>query len=263
MAGEGVGIVASIVGSGLAFGLTARVAGLSVVEAVAFSSIVFAGASQFAAVGALAAGASWPAVILLTALLNARHFLYAAVLAPWLGDRPRWHRAVAAHVLTDEAFALAVAHFRRLGRADLPGYFGAALLTVFVPWNLATLAGFVVGAGIPDPSRLGLDVIFPATMAGLGVGLLTGRQEVLAAAAGAAIGVGAGIAWGVGAGVVAGGVLGPLVAMAIPGTAPLSVPATQPSLLPFDARVSPGATTQRVSADDSPRRLGPPDGADA
>ena len=60
---------------------------------------------------------------------------------------------------------------------------------MFIPWNLATLAGVLLGGAIPDPSRFGLDIVFPAAMAGLAVGLATGRREVVAAGAGAAIGV--------------------------------------------------------------------------
>ncbi len=87
------------------------------------STIVFAGAAQFAAVGYVATGLAWPAIILLTALLNARHLLYSAALAP-VAPRPvpRRRRAVMAHLLTDEAFALSISHFRRLGRTDERGY---------------------------------------------------------------------------------------------------------------------------------------------
>ena len=70
------------------------------------SVIVFAGAAQFAAVGYVASGLPWPGIILLTFLLNARHLLYSAALAPWLRDLPFARRAVMAHLLTDEAFAL-------------------------------------------------------------------------------------------------------------------------------------------------------------
>ena len=76
-----------------------------------------------------------------------------------------------AHFLTDEAFALALSHFRRIGRGDLWGYWWGAIVATFIPWNLATLAGVVLGGQIPEPERLGLDVIFPAAMAGLAVGL--------------------------------------------------------------------------------------------
>ena len=94
-----------------------------------------------------------------------------------------------AHLLTDEAFALTIAHFERLGRADERGYWIAAVLSTFIPWNLATLAGVTIGGQIPDPARFGLDVVFPAAMVGLAVGLITGRRELVAALAGAIIGV--------------------------------------------------------------------------
>ncbi len=210
------GIVASVVGFGLVFGLTARGAGFSVVEAGAFSMIVFAGASQFAAAGMVAAGFAWPAIVLLTGLVNARHALYAAALAPWLRDRPRAERLVMAHVLTDEAFALSLVHFRRIGIADRRGYWLAAIGGVFVPWNLATLAGYLGGRAVPDPRLLGLDVVFPAAMGGLAVGLATGRREIVALGAGVVIALGVGLAVDPRVGVVAGGLLGPGVGLAVP-----------------------------------------------
>ena len=153
------------------------------------STIAFAGAAQFAAVGYVAGGLPWAGIVLLTGLLNARHLLYSASLAPWLRDVPRPRRAVMAHLLTDEAYALTIAHFRRLGWADTRGYWIAAIAVTFIPWNLATLAGVLLGGQIPDPSRFGIDIIFPAAMVGLAVGLITGRREIVAALAGAAIGV--------------------------------------------------------------------------
>ncbi len=210
------GIVASAAGFGVVFGLTARGAGFSIVEAVAFSTVVFAGASQFAAAGMVAAGFGWPAIVLLTGLVNARHALYSAALAPWLRERPRRERAAMAHVLTDEAFALSLVHFRRLGFSDRRGYWLAAIGGVFIPWNLATLLGFVGGQVIPDPAALGLDVVFPAAMAGLAVGLATGRREVVALAAGVAIALVVGLAIDPRIGVVAGGLLGPALGLAVP-----------------------------------------------
>ena len=93
------------------------------------SVIVFAGAAQFAAVGYVASGLAWPGIILLTALLNARHLLYSAALAPWLRRRRRSAAApLMAHLLTDEAFALAIGHFRRIGRTDERGYWIGAVV---------------------------------------------------------------------------------------------------------------------------------------
>ncbi len=218
------GIAVSVIGFGLVFGLAARNAGYSPLEASAMSVFVFAGAAQFTAVGYVAAGLPWAPIVVLTFLLNARHLLYSASLAPRLRDVPFAQRAVMSHVLTDEAFALAAAHFHRLGRVDIGGYWIGAVAGVFIPWNLATIAGGLLGGAIPDPTALGLDVVFPAAMAGLAVGLVTGRRELVAAGAGASIGVALSLAFGSAAGILAGGLIGPLIGMAVPaggsGTSP-------------------------------------------
>ncbi len=216
---DSLGIMVSAGGFGLVYGLTAGEAGFSPFEASAMSLLVFAGAAQFVAIGYVVGGVSWLAIVLLTAFLNARHLLYAAALAPYLVEQPRWQRALMAHLLTDEAFALAIAHFRRIGRGDVRGYFLGAIVSTLIPWNVATLIGVTIGGSIPDPARFGLDVIFPAAMGGLAVGLITGRRELVAAIAAAALGVGVGLAWDPAAGIIAGGIIGPLVGMAVrPGT---------------------------------------------
>jgi 4-azaleucine resistance transporter AzlC len=225
---DSAGIAVSAGGFGLVFGLAARGAGYSPIEAIAMSSIVFAGASQFAAVGYVAAGLPWLPIVILTALLNARHLLYSASLAPHLRHVGRPHRAAMAHVLTDEAFALAAAHFQRLGRPDVGGYWLGAVVGAFIPWNLATIAGVLVGGAIPDPTVLGLDIVFPAAMAGLAVGLMTGRREIVAAGAGAVIGVVLSLWLGPAIGIVAGGLVGPLVGMAVPVPAAEHVHDTEP-----------------------------------
>ena len=211
------GIAVSAAGFGFVFGLAARNAGYSPIEASAMSVLGFAGAAQFAAVGYVSAGLPWAPIVVLTFVLNARHLLYSASLAPRLRSVPFIERAAMAHVLTDEAFALAATHFHRIGRVDVPGYWIGAILGVFIPWNLATLAGVLLGGAIPDPSRFGLDIVFPAAMAGLAVGLVTGRRELVAAGAGAAIGVALSLAVGPAIGIIAGGLIGPLVGMAVPG----------------------------------------------
>jgi predicted branched-subunit amino acid permease len=200
---------------------------------MAMSTIVFAGAAQFAAVGYVAAGLPWLPIVILTFFLNARHLLYSASLAPRLRGLPFSERAAMAHVLTDEGFALAATHFHRLGRVDPGGYWIGAVLGVFIPWNLATLGGVLLGGSIPDPSRFGLDIVFPAAMAGLAVGLMTGRREVVAGAAGAVTGVLLSLALEPGVGIVAGGLIGPLAGMAMPEREPATHATHTASPLPL------------------------------
>ncbi|MHB8460276.1 MAG: AzlC family ABC transporter permease [Candidatus Limnocylindrales bacterium] len=209
------GIVVSSAAFGVVFGLAAERAGYSIAEAIAMSTIVFAGASQFAAVGLVAAATPWPAIVLLTAFLNARHLLYSAALAPWLRGVSRPERAAMAYVLTDEAFALSLAHFKRLGRLDVGGYWIAAIGSTFIPWNVATVLGFLVGGSVAAPDRFGLDVVFPAAMAGLAAGLVTGRREIVAVGAAIVVAVVVALAWDPHVAVVIGGLVGPLIGLAL------------------------------------------------
>ena len=218
---DAAGIATSAVAFGLVYGLAARASGFSLLEVLAMSVFVLAGAAQFAAIGLVASGVPWTAIVLLTALLNARHVLYSMALAPWLTRHRRVERAAMAHVLTDEAFGLSLPHFRRLGRADVPGYWLAAL-TVVVAWIGANLIGFAGGQGIPDPTRLGLDIVFPAAMAGLAAGMITGRREVVAASTGAVVAVIGSLALSPSVGIVAGGLLGPLAGLTVRRTHPTS-----------------------------------------
>jgi 4-azaleucine resistance transporter AzlC len=214
---NGLGIMVSAVGFGFVYGLAARTqAGFSPIDVMAMSVLVFAGAAQFAAIGYVAGGLPWLAIGVLTGLLNARHILYSASLAPWFRGRSFGERALAAHVLTDEAFALSIGHFRRLGRFDAFGYWFAAIGVTFIPWFFATLAGALIGNAIVDPERLGIDVIFPAAMIGLAVGLISGRRELVAAIAGGVVGVTVSLAFSTTVGVIAGGVIGPAIGLLIP-----------------------------------------------
>jgi 4-azaleucine resistance transporter AzlC len=241
---ESAGIAMSSGGFGLVYGLAARSAGLSPVEAIAMSVLVFAGASQFAAVGLITGGLAWPAIMLVTALLNARHLLYSAALAPWLRDRPRRHRAAMAYVLTDESFALSIAHFQRLGYADERGYWIGAIASTYVPWNVMTVVGAILGGQIVDPSRFGLDVVYPAAMAGLAAGLISGRRELVAAVAGACLAVLLGLATATAVGVVAGGLLGPLAGLALVRSRP--------------AELAPGLDTAQLLLTDAEAAVDPP-----
>jgi 4-azaleucine resistance transporter AzlC len=216
---DALGIAVAAIGFGFVYGLAARDAGFSPIEVVAMSTIVFGGAAQFAAVGYVASGLAWPAIVLLTFLLNARHLLYSAALAPWLRHVPFWRRAVMAHLLTDEAFALSIAHFQRVGRTDERGYWMGAIVATFIPWNLASIAGSVLGGQIPDPNRFGIDIIFPAAMIGLAAGLITGRRELVSAAVGAGVAVVAALLTSPSIGIVAGGLIGPAVGLLVPATA--------------------------------------------
>jgi len=164
-----------VVPFGIVYAVIARDAGLSVVDTQALSLFVFAGSAQFSAAGLFATGASGVGIVLTTFLLNVRHVLYGLSL----GRRIRldgWRRPTSAYFLTDEVFGVVAAR----PSPTFPFLLGAEL-SLFVTWNLATLAGAFLGAAIPDPAKLGLDLVFPLAFLALLVPLLRTRLELLVA----------------------------------------------------------------------------------
>jgi len=224
---DGSAISLSAAAFAIVYGLAARQTGLSLVETMAMSTLVLGGASQFAALGLIAGGVPWAGIVVLTGLLNARHLLYSASLAPWFAGTSLRVRAAAAHVLTDETYALAMPAFRSLGRADVGTYAIAAAMPV-IPWIGATAIGYLGGSLRPDPHVLGMDVVFPAAMAGLAVALITDRSALIAAVAGTAIGLVVALLVQPSVGVLAGGLIGPLIALFTP--APPAVPTARAGL---------------------------------
>ena len=216
---DSIGIEVSGVGFALVYGLAARAAGMSPIDVAVTSTLVYAGGAQFAVLGYVAAGAPWLSIVLVTALINSRHFMYGAALAPYVAHLPARVRALMAYPLSDETFALAISHFRRIGYADVPGYLFLGLGISVLPWILASAAGAALAGSILDPHVFGLDVIFPAAMAGLAVGLITGRREVVAALVAIVVGIAVALASDPAIGIICGGVIGPVVGMLVPGPA--------------------------------------------
>lgn len=216
MTRDGLAIAAYALPVGLVFGLTALQAHYSFWDVMANSAIAFAGGAQFAAAGMVKDGASWFAIAGVVALVNARHLLYSAAIAPYATERPRRERAVMAHFLTDETFALALGHFRRIGQFDRRAYWIASM-AIFLPWTIGSGIGYIV-AGAVDTNGLGLDIAFPAAMAGLSLGMVSGRRDVAAALGAVAIAVPVGLAGGASIGLVAGALVGPIFGLAVPAS---------------------------------------------
>jgi 4-azaleucine resistance transporter AzlC len=147
----------------VSFGVLAVAAGLTPAQACAMSVLVFTGASQFAVIGVLGAGGSPAAALAPALLLAARNAVYGLALVPVLRGR-RAARALKAQLVIDESTAMARA---QEDPADAHRAFIATGLSVFVFWNLGTLAGALAGGGLGDPRDLGLDAMFPAAFLAL------------------------------------------------------------------------------------------------
>jgi len=159
--------------------MQARLAGLSLAETQAMSLFVFAGASQFTAVTLLAGGAGPLSIVLATLIVNLRHSLLAASVAPYLGRVPALVRAVLAFQLTDESYALSIKRFHE--GTGSPAYLLGTNLSMYVCWQTSTFAGYLLGSAVPDPARYGLDLIFPLTFLGLLLPMLRDRPAWAAA----------------------------------------------------------------------------------
>lgn len=214
LAGDALAIASYALPVGLVYGLLTLQAHFSLADVIVTCLVALGGGAQFAAAGLVKDHAAWVAIAGVTLLVNARHLLYSAAIAPYTADRPLRERAVMAHFLTDESFALALAHFRRIGHFDGRGYWMGAM-AVTVPWTVGSAIGYIA-AGAVDTNRLGLDVAFPAAMAGLSLGMVSGRRDVAAAAGAVLVAVPIGLLSGPSVGLVAGAVVGPMIGMAIP-----------------------------------------------
>jgi predicted branched-subunit amino acid permease len=149
---------------GLVFGVACADAGLSWLDAAGFSMLTFAGSAQFAAVDVLGDGGTAVAAVGAGLLLNLRSLAFGVILAPALHG-PWWKRAVLSQLVIDESTAVATAQddlrWRRYG-------FLAGGISVFVLWNLCTLAGVAL-ASIGDDfvQDWGLDAAAPAAFLAL------------------------------------------------------------------------------------------------
>ncbi|GAB3811735.1 AzlC family ABC transporter permease [Micromonospora zhanjiangensis] len=160
-----------MVAVGASFGAIAVAAGLPGWAAVAMSTLLFAGGAQFMAVGLIAAGSPF-AAILAGLLLNARHLPFGLALGDTVGTR--WPaRLVGSHLMTDEATAFALAQATGAGRRRA---YWLAGTTFFVTWNVGTVLGVLLGGATGDPAALGLDAAFPAGLLALLMPTLRDRE---------------------------------------------------------------------------------------
>lgn len=162
---------------GIAYGVAARAAGFSLFETQVMSVIVFSASAQISALSLLGAGAPVLVIIVTALALNAQLLLIG--LAVGRQERPSWlARLLAACVLTDAAYGVALAD----GRARLP-VLVAAGVSMLLGWNLGTAIGALVGAALPDPRRLGVDLVVTLTFLGVLIPLIRSRAALLAALA--------------------------------------------------------------------------------
>lgn len=167
---------------GVIFGTLVSSGPLHLWQGQLMSLTVFAGSAQFIALGLIAGHAGLAVVWATTFIVNLRHLLYSATLAPYVAKLPaRWRWALAA-VLTDEVFAVAYAHYRHAPPGAIgPHYFLGAGVAMYVNWQIWTLVGLLFGAAFPRLQSMGLDFAMVATFIAIVVPQLVALRFVAAA----------------------------------------------------------------------------------
>ncbi|HQU37799.1 MAG TPA: AzlC family ABC transporter permease [Anaerolineales bacterium] len=165
---------------GMIYGALAMDAGLSTAAAQMMSPMVFAGSAQFITTQLVRDSAPGFVIVLTIAVVNLRHMLYSASLAPHLASLPTRWKALLSYLLTDEAYAPSIFHYENEGVQPFSHWFlfgaGAALWTI---WQISTALGIFLGAAIPD--SWSLDFALPLTFIAMVVPVLKDRPAVAAA----------------------------------------------------------------------------------
>ena len=167
---------------GVLFGLLARQKGLSFLEAESMSLFVFAGASQLIALDLWGPDLPVFSLIATTFIVNLRHVLMGAALAPQLLRLSAGKAFGTLFFMTDESWALTLTRWaedRRRGALCDGGFLLGAGLAVYTFWGASTALGHVLVRGLDDPARYGLDFAFTAVFTALLVGLRPRRADVL------------------------------------------------------------------------------------
>ena len=163
---------------GMIYGVLAVGAGIPPLVAQAMSVIVFAGSAQFVTAQLVAGGMPGLVIVATAFVLNLRHVLYSASVAPYLKPLSRPWKWLLAYVLTDEAYALVITRLRHPATGSQWFFLGAGF-SLWGVWQISTAVGIFLGAQVP--ASWSLDFTLPLTFIALVVPNLKDRAGVTAA----------------------------------------------------------------------------------
>lgn len=147
----------------LTFGLLAKTTGLTIVETVMMSLIVFAGASQYISLSLLTLGTGIFEIILTTFIVNIRHFLMSASLNEKVEDDRTFFKAIYSFGITDETFSVAAT---KEGNVTT-GYIFGVISVSYASWVVNSGIGHLVGASLPETLQESMTVALYAMFIGL------------------------------------------------------------------------------------------------
>lgn len=179
----GLTIALGYVPVAIAFGLLAKVAGISLLDTFLFSAMVFAGASQFMALNLLQAGIAPGQIVLATFLLNFRHFLMSASLGARLDTIQRMWLPFVAFGVTDEGFSVIAT---RKGDLTVPFVLSLELVS-YIGWVLGSVLGHIAGNILPDLVQASMGIALYALFMSILVPSIQTSRKALVLAMGAAL----------------------------------------------------------------------------
>jgi 4-azaleucine resistance transporter AzlC len=181
-------ILVGVVPFGLIYGILALDAGLTALQAQAMSAVVFAGSAQFIMAQLFAIDTPALVIIITAFLVNLRHALYSASLSPYVKQLSRRWKYGLAYLLTDEAYAVTINHYRESSELKHKHYyFLGSGLALWTTWQISTAAGILVGSVIP--AALPLDFFIALTFIALVVPILEDKAGLASALAAGTISV--------------------------------------------------------------------------
>ncbi|MDA4121299.1 MAG: AzlC family ABC transporter permease [Thaumarchaeota archaeon] len=173
-------ILLGVIPFGLTYGVLAVGAGLPVAAAVGMSSILFAGSSQFVSIQLFSAAVPLALILLTVLIVNLRHLLYSASMAPHLRELRLSWKVILSYLLTDEAYVVTITHYNKAGALiNRQWYFLGAGFTMWGAWQVSTFVGVFLGTLIP--SNLSLEFAVTLTFIALLVPNLKDRPSVITA----------------------------------------------------------------------------------
>jgi 4-azaleucine resistance transporter AzlC len=172
-------LLLGVVPFGMIYGVLALTAGLEPVPAQMMSSIVFAGSAQFITAQLVREAVPGLVIVLTIAVVNLRHMLYSASVAPYVSSLPVGWKVLLSYLLTDEAYAVTILNYEKEGVTPSGHWFflGAGL-TLWLSWQLSTAAGILLGTTLP--ASWPLDFALPITFIALIIPTLKDRPAIAA-----------------------------------------------------------------------------------
>ena len=182
----GTPIALGYIPSALACGILCKTAGLTALESLFMSLIVFAGASQFVALNLLIIGSSIPEIVLATAVLNMRHIMMSSSIArrlvPGIGAlKKSW----ICFELTDESFSIASMQKETL---LAPEFMFGLNIVGHCTWVTGTVLGFYGTSVLPQNVQDSMGIALYALFIGLLLpSVRKSRPALIVAASGMAL----------------------------------------------------------------------------